>query len=54
MDTTWQERRRDANWVLITRTVVIYVIGHDYYDVEYYKMLTGTCVKLGYDTIRDT
>lgn len=53
MESPWQEIRRNANWAIITRTLMIHILDHNNCAVEYFGMLVGVYVQeLGYDTIR--
>lgn len=53
MENPWWEIRRNSNWALMTRILIIHILGHDNSEVEYYGLLAGVhCEELGYVTIR--
>lgn len=53
MENLWWEIRRNFNWVLMIRILIIYILGYDNFEVEYYGLLVGVyCEELGYVIIR--
>lgn len=54
MGSPWKEIRRNANWALLTRNLIIHILGRVNCEVGYYGMVVVVRVEeMGYDTIRN-